>query len=181
MARIRKARAAARTLISKSPKGPPTDLAAIAKILKAQIELRDDLGPNVAGVLIPLPERSGWVIAVNGDDPESRRRFTIAHEIGHIILHGYTAPHADGSFQLRMRNEESATGTVDEEIEANQFAAELLLPADLLLKDVSSVVLEHESKASSSTGFDDTLAKLAAKYGVSRQALALRLSALGVL
>ncbi|MEX1186947.1 MAG: ImmA/IrrE family metallo-endopeptidase [Gemmatimonadaceae bacterium] len=168
-------------MLSKSPKGIPTDLDAIAANLGASVESRDDLGPNVAGVLIPLPERGRWVIAVNANDPESRRRFTIAHEIAHIILHGYTAPHADGSFQLRMRNEESATGTVDEEIEANQFAAELLLPADLLLKDVSSVVLEHESKASSSAGFDDTLAKLAAKYGVSRQALALRLSALGVL
>ena len=47
--------------------------------------------------------------------------------------------------------------------------------------DVSAVILEHESKGSSSGGFDDTLATLATKYGVSHQALALRLSTLGVL
>lgn len=75
-----------------------------------------------------LIEGYSAAILVNATiEPEERRRFTVAHELGHVALH------RDG---LRFRREqldeiegETAPGM---EAEANAFAAELLMPASLV-------------------------------------------------
>ena len=85
-------------------------------------------------------------IAFNGNLPWCRRRFTIAHEIGHFLFgHDCTKNQEDGS-----RNE----------AEANAFAAELLIPTSFLKKDFSKIRNVQE------------LAKL---YRVSEQALTIKL------
>src|SRR6202167_2516650 len=71
------------------------------------------------------------IIGVNSLHHPNRQRFTIAHEIGHLELHRNmiaTAVHVDKSFPALMRNSQSAAGIEQVEIEANQFAAELLMP-----------------------------------------------------
>ena len=74
-----------------------------------------------------------------------RNRFTVAHELGHLIL-GHTARHDHVNFQ---------SGD-PEEIEANQFAAELLIPLHMLEK----AVFEHK-----------TAEALAKAFWVSRKAM----------
>ena len=59
-------------------------------------------------------------------------------------------------------------------MEANLFAAELLMPERLLTKDIAEV-------ESLELDLEDQLEKLAKKYGVSQQAMAIRLSSLGYL
>ena len=77
------------------------------------------LGPAAAGAMGDLgaPRRAG-----------ARRRFTVAHEVGHHLLH------SDGAAVLcRPADVETAAG--DErtrEREANRFAAELLMPEPLV-------------------------------------------------
>lgn len=69
----------------------------------------------------------GPVIRYNREDPLVRKRFTVAHEIGHFVLGHDNAP----------RDNSTMFGTsVREPIEraANQFAAELLMPADAVRK-----------------------------------------------
>lgn len=83
-------------------------------------------------------------IGFNGDTAWVRRRFTIAHEVGHLML-GHTL--------------ECGIDT-NEEAEANQFAAELLMPLAILKADYKN---------------EPDLEKLAWKYIVSKEALCLHL------
>lgn len=108
------------------------------------------------------------IIGVNWDHHPNRQRFTIAHEIGHLILHqGET--YVDKGYRFNFRGLESGSGTKNEEIEANRFAAALLMPTRLL----KAIFQEH---AFDLTGNDDDLRALAEKFGVSTQAMAIRLS-----
>ena len=67
-------------------------------------------------------DHANRVVYVNKADPPVRRRFTMAHEIGHAVLH-------PGEDILDFRR--NIDGPRDpKEIEANKFAAELLMPED---------------------------------------------------
>ena len=136
------------------------------------------LPDDVSGMLLPLPKEAAkhkWSIVVNVDHAEVRQRFTIAHELGHLLMHRYTTPHADGRFVVRFRDAKSATGSDREEIEANQFAAELLMPESLVLKDATHFGLDlgGDSDARSDAA---ALARLARRFRVSVQAMSLRVA-----
>lgn len=78
---------------------------------------------DVSGLLIPA-ERQIWL---NAAEPEPRRRFTLAHELGHWIcqcLDGRSAP-----IYCRSTDIGSAADRALER-EANVVAAELLMPGD---------------------------------------------------
>jgi Zn-dependent peptidase ImmA (M78 family) len=102
----------------------------------------------------------------------AQQRFTIAHELGHFLLHeGYTV-HLDenlGALRINLRNSESARGEDADEKEANLFAAELLMPAAFLREDLRDKDLDLLADGA----FIDKLAK---KYKVSSQALTFRLA-----
>ena len=78
---------------------------------------RDD----VDGIQITKGESS--VIGYNQIQHSHRKRFTIAHEIGHLLM-GHTH---EGPIDLYSDKSEN--------VEANQFAAELLMPLQMLKKD----------------------------------------------
>ena len=103
-----------------------------------------------------------------------RQRFTVAHELGHLLLHGYTTPHADSNFRVRFRDAESSTGSVREEIEANQFAAELLMPRELVAAQATRIGLDYASPDDD----DPKLSRLARAFQVSKLALSIRLAGL---
>lgn len=128
-----------------------------------------DFPPEISGVLVCDGER--YCIGVNEDQPRVRQRFTVAHELGHWAMDGnrdffdyveveFTHFSEASTFQ---RREEDAQY---EEMErrANQFAADLLMPAESLCLDVA----EH--------GIDVLI--LARRYGVSQHALWSRLRGL---
>jgi Zn-dependent peptidase ImmA (M78 family) len=70
---------------------------------------------------------NGPVIEYNRADPLVRRRFTVAHELGHYVLGHDNAPRDDAaSFGASVRS--------PVERAANQFAAELLMPEDAVKK-----------------------------------------------
>ena len=71
------------------------------------------------------------IIGVNALHHPNRQRFTVAHECGHLILHKAQITkevHVDKDFPMLMRDSVSAAGVNEMEIEANVFAAELLMP-----------------------------------------------------
>jgi Zn-dependent peptidase ImmA (M78 family) len=113
--------------------------------------------------------RGHAVIGVNIAQHLNRQRFTIAHELGHLLLHSGDAVHVDA---IKHRDDVSKKGTEIEEVESNLFAAELLMPAQFLKQDLDrlrTITLLDEEK----------VAKLARVYGVSSQAMAVRLAHLG--
>jgi Zn-dependent peptidase ImmA (M78 family) len=155
---------------------PPVPIESIARALGAEVRFQhgDD---ELSGFLFRDHKQQKAVIGVNSTHHENRQRFTIAHEIGHFLLHEWEGVHVDGSdraFQIKRRDEKSSTGTDIDEQEANLFAAELLMPAKFLKTDLL--------KIKKLDLLDDNLgsfARLAERYEVSTQALTFRLAYLG--
>ena len=110
------------------------------------------------------------IIGVNSSHPNTRQRFTIAHELGHILLHKDERFHVDQTASIRFRDEESSLATNTEEIESNQFAAELLMPENLVRKEIT--------RLAGSLDPEDAIPVLAARFEVSEQAMTLRLTKL---
>lgn len=67
----------------------------------------------------PTAEQPIPTIYVNLDDAYVRQRFTVAHELGHHVLHG-TSNFRDPVHQ--------PPGLLPREVEANNFAAAILMP-----------------------------------------------------
>lgn len=70
------------------------------------------------------------IITINSKiDFETRKRFTIAHELGHYLMHKRNPiQHSDDISSLSWFNNKSKSGISLQEFEANTFASELLLP-----------------------------------------------------
>ncbi len=137
----------------------PVDVTGLAEALGLAVWEDDELPGGISGKLYKDPENggtSGYSIAVRASDPFVRRRFTVAHEIAHFVLH---------------RNKVGASLTDDEfyrsnlssweEVEANRLAADILIPRKLLVKHIES------------SGDDPAL--LASIFKVSEAAMRIRL------
>ena len=118
-------------------------------------------------MLIRDDAERGTVIGVNSLHHSNRQRFTIAHECGHLRLHKGRQSYVDRSFRINRRDEVSSQATDAEEIEANRFAAELLMPYRMIKEDLRTRRPDIED--------EDELRELADRYGVSLQALTLRI------
>ena len=121
-------------------------------LLGLAVEVRDD--STVSGMLLPGRAR----ILVRSDEPEQRRRFTIAHELGHWIcqcLEGERGRVYCRAEEIGVDPEAKAL-----EREANIFAANLLMP-ESSLRDVA-----HDEAPT--------------RFGVSDEAMAWRLFNLGL-
>jgi Zn-dependent peptidase ImmA (M78 family) len=136
---------ARRLLKDAKAKDVPISLYKIIEYLKPEHELEVVRFPleSVDGILVVVEDQP--TIGFNPSMAWVRRRFTIAHEIGHLLLgHTCTDPDLDN----------------DPEAEANQFAAELLMPL---------AILKIDYKAKPSPDY------LAQKYIVSREAMIIHL------
>jgi Zn-dependent peptidase ImmA (M78 family) len=112
------------------------------------------------------------IIGVNSLHHPNRQRFTVAHEIAHLRLHREyitQAVHVDKRFSESMlrRDSLSATGTQRLEIDANQFAAALLLPRAHLEEFLNSAELDVEDERA--------LEDLARKFKVSKATVQYRI------
>jgi Zn-dependent peptidase ImmA (M78 family) len=147
---------------------PPVNVEAIAARLGIIIR-RTPTTDDVSGFLLKQAEAA--VIGVNSLHHPNRQRFTIAHEIGHYMLHDFDEVHVDKSV-VRLRSEASSAGTDKEEVEANRFAAELLMPKEFLEPELSRFALNDL--------FDERgMQQLARHFQVSVQAMSNRLTSLG--
>jgi Zn-dependent peptidase ImmA (M78 family) len=113
---------------------------------------------------------SSPIIGVNANHAPTRKRFTIAHELGHLLLHSKSGVHVDQAI-VQMRDATASAGVDEDEMEANRFAAELLMPRSFLERDLEALGPIHADD-------ERAIASLAKKYRVSPQAMAIRLSAL---
>jgi len=147
----------------------PVAVERIARNLKIDVRF-SPTREDVSGALVV--KDGAAFIAVNDAHHENRQRFTIAHEIGHFCLHKPgEGVHFDEDFRVYGRNSKSSLATDPKEIDANQFAAELLMPKRFLLSDFSGMKGDQE----------DIVVRLAKRYKVSRQAMEYRLANLGLL
>jgi Zn-dependent peptidase ImmA (M78 family) len=129
---------------------------------------------DISGALIKSNGVSG--IAVNSAHHLNRRRFTIAHELAHFLLaHKGNEDHVDWKFTVLRRDGKSSEATDTEEIEANSFAANLLMPKEFLREDLRLLAGRNGEVDLSK----DQLSALARKYQVSETAMNFRLINLG--
>lgn len=131
---------------------------------KGIVVRKGDLDDEISGLLVRDGETA--TIGVNGGHSATRRRFTIAHEFGHFLLHEGISEHVDHSYRVNFRDQESCLARDVEEIEANFFAASLLMPRRML--DACGAVHAIDN--------DDLVKDLAKQFQVSRHAMSLRLA-----
>jgi Zn-dependent peptidase ImmA (M78 family) len=112
----------------------PIDVKRVAEANDAEVVLAP-LDEDLSGILVRDGQRK--VIAVAENHARVRQRYTIAHELGHLLMHPGRPYLAESNQIVRIdRRGGSVPGFADqrEEREANQFAAALLMPPDLVLK-----------------------------------------------
>lgn len=148
----------------------PVDVEAVARAYDLAI-YRQDLEEEVSGLLVVKDGRAS--IGVNSAHHPHRQRFTIAHELGHYFLHRDVARVFIDASTVFFRDERSAEGTRRQEIDANAFAAALLMPEAALREHVGDLLLDE---------LDDlAIRHLAARFEVSVQAMTIRLVRLGLI
>jgi len=150
----------------------PVPVEQIAQKLGARVVFEAfDSRDNLSGVL--LKENGNVTIAVNSSDPSTRQRFTIAHECGHLVLKHKGDMFVDQT--IRLHRDDNSGSAVDRlEIEANGFAAELLMPSSWVLKE-----FEKRLKGSS-LKVESVVRDLARSFDVSPKAMEYRLANLGL-
>ena len=105
----------------------PVDPVTIGRALSIRI-VDADLPDDVAGALYKKIGEDP-VIMLHADDPINRKRFTLAHELGHYVYRMERGHFDDQEIDhVDHRNQDSRKGNDEEEISANRFAASLLMP-----------------------------------------------------
>lgn len=137
---------------------PTTPYGKDVREIKAPMVLDID---SCEGMLVRNPnDIAEWGIFFNGKASPERRRFTIAHELGHFILHR-------GQQQSFNCDKESVYSGIDTirviEREADDFASNLLMPGDLLRDWISNQRIDLR-----------VLSGIAKRFQVSIEALCIR-------
>ncbi|MBO1222566.1 ImmA/IrrE family metallo-endopeptidase [Staphylococcus nepalensis] len=108
-------------------------------------------------------------IVINANDSLVRQRFTMAHEFGHIIMHwDWLNNQSEGldkeKYEILFRKNGFNNEYRDlKEVQANEFAAELLLPHELIKQVIGNI----EDLKSNPISFNEMKKRVAAAFNVS--------------
>lgn len=148
----------------------PIDVNKCADLLGIDVQAAE-LEYEISGVFIKRDNIP--YIRYNSKDIPVRQRFTIAHEIGHFLLHATSnSLFIDKVGKVMYRNTQSSTGELLQEREANAFAAAMLMPRKLV-QEVASNLSNEE--------LENIVHSLSVKFKVSEYAMGIRLSNMGML
>lgn len=135
----------------------------IARAMGIDVHAEFGLPGDISGMV--EYEHGRPVIRYDMTEPPVRQRFTIAHEIGHLAL-GHLS---DGRTRFRDPASNFSTGSSSpEEREANAFAAQMLMPENVLRFAVTTKGIQDVSR-------------LANLFNVSQVAMGYRLRNLGLI
>lgn len=164
-----RAREAARAILKEfGVSAPPVPIERIIKSRKIVLQYAP-LEEDLSGMAY-IKDGVG-IIGVNALHHPNRQRFSAAHELAHHVLHAEAireAVHVDKGIRILYRDDASSLGTEPMEIQANAFAAELLIPGELLAAALEGGGVDIEDEARI-----DSLAK---RFRVSPAAMRFRLS-----
>ncbi|HSR88793.1 MAG TPA: ImmA/IrrE family metallo-endopeptidase [Candidatus Udaeobacter sp.] len=138
----------------------PVPVEQIAEKMNIQISY----APSVEYSGILIRKNGGALMGINTEESPARRRFTIAHELGHFFLESTTAVSID------YRDNNNRPDKTIFEKRADDFAANLLMPKQLLLNDFRKL----------DGSYEDRLIELSEQYQVSREAMMWRLKNLNL-
>ena len=119
---------------------PPVPVDKIAGYLGAAIFYEPfDGQDDLSGMLFREGEKK--IIGINSSHHSNRQRFSIAHEIGHLVLHNRDL-FVDKVVKINFRDSKSSQAIDKEEIAANAFAAELLMPKDFIIAEIKKMLIQ---------------------------------------
>ena len=147
-------------IISSFQRSAPVNVTGLAEALGLAVFEDEDLPVGVSGKLCMDTDEghgvSGYSVVVRASDPFVRKRFTVAHEIAHFLLHRDRIGASLTDDALYRSNLSTW-----EEVEANRLAADILMPRDLIAKFVQM--------------YGNDPAVLGSFFKVSEQAMRIRL------
>jgi predicted transcriptional regulator len=151
--------AEAQRIIERHQAAAPVLVVPLARELGLEVYTTAEWPDTISGMIRRDPERggtAGYAVYVNGKHHDNRRRFTIAHESAHFILHRDVIGDGiedDALYRSGLSNRLEA--------QANYLAADILMPWDLINAAIK--------KGTSSV---EELARL---FKVSKSAMSIRL------
>ena len=160
----------ARSFVGKvAPPSFPVELQLYAAEVNAKIKVARDLGIDEDGFSMMRPD-GGFGICVNGNQSPERQRFTICHELGHIVL-GLPSQHGgDPAWSYSKRG--------PNEVLCDVFAAELLLPyklfkplvdaADVSMTEISALAQQFEASLLATGSRFAALSRLSCAFVLSQ-------------
>lgn len=164
-----KAKTAVHDLVSYHLSASPVDIKEIARRQGVTI-IEHEMDPKQSAMLIRKNGRAA--IVVNKLHHARRQRFSIAHELGHLLMHKSEGRAVEDGGEIFHRHEYHRPSS-PQETQANYFAAELLMPEQAVRKAVQEVNLSMVT--------DLAVQQLARKFDVSVAAMTIRLQTLGLL
>jgi Zn-dependent peptidase ImmA (M78 family) len=146
--------------------GFPVDPITIAMRIGVQVR-GAELPDNISGALLKQPGHDP-IILLHHSDSTNRKRFTCAHELGHYVARIESANLEENlditAYEyVDLRGSLAANGTDPDEMFANAFAANLLMPATEVNRVKSASIFE-----------------MSQYFGVSNEAMMYRLKKLGI-
>jgi len=148
-----------RAIVTNHQVTSPVQTVPLAGALGLKVYHVNSFEDHVSGMILKTDSEggsSGYAIYVNGNHHQNRRRFTTAHEIAHYVLHegqigdGITD---DALYRSKL------SGPI--EWQANQYAAEILMPKHLINKALLAGM--------------DSIDSLAKHFNVSKSAMSIRM------
>ncbi|ELS0753467.1 ImmA/IrrE family metallo-endopeptidase [Vibrio vulnificus] len=135
------------------------------------IQVKRDAENNVKDVCI-------WT---NPTEADTRMRFTKAHEVGHLVFDIFPSlgdTNVNEEFIDRLHRREGSNSYIEQR--ANRFAAQLLMPAQLVRKEVSKLVSLYK-KQNQKISLEQAIEELSSKFDTSKEAMKFRLKNLNII
>ncbi|EGQ7896048.1 ImmA/IrrE family metallo-endopeptidase [Vibrio parahaemolyticus] len=120
-------------------------------------------------------------IWTNPTEADTRMRFTKAHEVGHLVFDIFPSlndTNVNEEFIERLNRKEGSNSYIEQR--ANRFAAQLLMPAQLVKKEVSKLVSLYK-KQNKKISLEQAIEELASKFDTSKDAMKFRLKNLNII
>lgn len=140
----------------------PVDIGRLAAAANAKVKVAYDLADDESGQTTRF--KGKHVIIVNGNHREERQRFTVLHEIAHIVLelpsqhHGSTL-RTDALLRYGRRPEE--------EVLCDVFAAECLFPYHLFAKQVADTEISLDAVKSLAQEYKASLTTTGSRFALN--------------
>ena len=164
---IEKAAETTRGQLRGGPRTIPVDVLRVAA--DKQVRVSNDLIGNSCEEGLLIPQKGGYLVRLKKNSTESRRRFSLAHELGHTLFYrdsGNGPRHQIGVLNTRER--------AAEERICNLFASALLMPSQQLREHLSNLPTDRPSQLL------DRLESTARHFRVSLPALFQRLRSMEI-